>query len=180
MAVVGGAYAARELVHSDAAPAGGRNTIVCPKNAPGWQGRVVGPRPAPQAPVREARIVAGINALRRANGLAVLRVDPALTSAARAHSLDMIARNYFEHDGPGSRFTDRLANYTPASCIAENIAWGTGSFGTGPGVVTAWRNSAGHRHVMLLPWVHTVGVGVRVGTFLGAPGASVATADFAG
>lgn len=177
IAVVGGAYAAHELVTSGAAPT---STIVCPLNAPGWQGRVIGPRPKPVAPVRESRIVAGINAFRRANGLRVLRLDPALTAAARAHSLDMLARHYFDHDGPGSRFTDRLADYTPASCIAENIAWGSGTYGTGPGVVAAWKASPGHRHVMLLPWVTRVGVGVRVGTFLGAPGATVATADFAG
>lgn len=180
VAVVGGALVARDLIWSSAAPVKQGSTIVCPRNAPGWLGRITGAQPEATAPVREARIVAGINAFRRANGLRVLRSDAVLSQAARAHSLDMLSRGYFAHDGPGGTFVQRLAGYTPASCIAENIAWGSGSYGTGPGIVEAWKRSPGHRHVMLLPWTRSVGVGVEVGAFLGAPGASVATADFAG
>lgn len=179
-AISGGALVAKNLIWSEAAPTKHGNTIVCPRNAAGWRGHVTGARPRPIAPAREARIVAGINTFRRANGLRALRVDPALSSAARAHSRDMLSRGYFDHDGPGSPFTGRLARYTPATCIAENIAWGSGPYGTGTGIVEAWKKSPGHRKVMLLPWTRTVGVGVRVGTFLGARGASVATADFSG
>lgn len=177
IAVVGGAYAARELVRSDA---GVSNTIICPRNAPGWSGRVTGPRPRVQAPLREKRIVSGINAFRRANGLRTLVVNRTLADAARAHSGDMLSRGYFDHDAPGGTFTQRMSRYTPASCIAENIAWGTGPYGTGSGIVEAWKRSPGHRRVMLLPYVRQVGVGVRVGRFQGASGASVATADFSG
>lgn len=177
VAVVGGGVVARNLLAGNAAQT---NTIICPRNAKGWQGRVVGARPRAVAPVKEARIVAGINTFRRAHGLRVLRVDPVLADAARAHSLDMLTRSYFDHDAPGRSFTLRMSRYTPASCIAENIAWGSGPYGTGPGIVTAWKNSPGHRHVMLLPWVRTIGVGVRTGRFFGATGATVATADFAG
>lgn len=181
-ALVGGSYAAHELLQGKAATPESR--IICPSNAPGWQGRVTGPLVRATQPVREERIVQLVNAFRRAHGLRALREDKALASAARAHSLDMLQHAYFDHDGPatggGGRFTLRLSRYTPRSCIAENIAWGSGSYGTAPGVVKAWRESPEHRHVMLLPWVTLIGVGVRSGTFQGASGASIATADFAG
>lgn len=182
VALAGGSYAARELLQGNAAtPA---SIITCPPNAPGWKGRVTGPLVRATQPVREARIVQLVNSFRRAHGLSELRTSAALASAARAHSLDMLQHAYFSHDGPGTggggRFTLRLARYTPRSCIAENIAWGSGSYGTALGVVKAWRLSAEHRHIMLLPWVTLIGVGVRSGTFQGAAGASVATADFAG
>jgi uncharacterized protein YkwD len=92
----------------------------------------------------------------------------------------MLRGGYFSHAGRVEGFRRRLARYTPRTCIAENIAWGTGAYGTGAGIVSSWKTSAGHRKVMLLPWTTRVGVGVGTGRFLGAAGASVATADFAG
>jgi uncharacterized protein YkwD len=174
VAITGGGYAARTVLESRT------STGACPLNALAWKGRVTGVRLAATAPVREARIVTLINAFRRAHGLRALRTSPALAYAARAHSADMQQRNYFAHDGPDASFVDRLARYTPSSCIAENIAWGTAGFARATGVVSLWRSSPGHRHVMLLPWVTRVGVGVRTGSYLGAAGASIATADFSG
>lgn len=179
VAIVGGAYAARELVHSDAAPTSGSNVITCPANASGWSGRVAGARPAASMPQRERRVVQLVNAFRIQHGLHALTPSVVLADAARAHSRDMLQRQFFAHDAPAGRsFSQRLARYTPQSCIAETIAWGSGPYGTADGIVTAWKNSAGHRRVMLLPWVKRIGVGTAAGTYLGAGGATVATADF--
>lgn len=130
--------------------------------------------------MQEARVVSLINAFRRSHRLKTLTVDEALSEAARAHDLNMLRLQFFDHDGPAESFTQRMARYTPASCIAENIAWGTGAFGTGPGTVNAWKNSIGHRRNMLLPWITRIGVGVESGTFQGAAGANLTTADFSG
>jgi uncharacterized protein YkwD len=43
-----------------------------------------------------------------------------------------------------------------------------------------WMESPGHRANLLRPGWNRVGIGVRVGNFLGYPGATVITADFAG
>lgn len=178
VAVAGGTLAAKTLIEGRSATPS--NVIQCPLNAAGWTGRVSGPVLRSSSPLRERKIMLGINAFRRENGLRALSLDPRLSEAARAHSQAMLRGGFFSHDGQTERFSRRLARYTPRSCIAENIAWGTGSYGTGAGIVTAWKHSAGHRRVMLLPWTTRVGVGVRTGSFLGAAGASVATADFAG
>lgn len=177
VALFAGSYAAKRLLEGSAAT---NSVIQCPNNAPGWQGHITGPRVTPSAPAKEQGILRGINTFRSANGLRRLRPDATLALAAREHSANMIARRYFSHDGPDGSFERRLAKYTPRSCIAENIAWGSGPYGTASGVVQAWKDSPGHRHVMLLPWVTRVGVGVETGTIFDTANATVATADFAG
>jgi len=173
LAVVGGVLVARTLLEGKAVTP----RIPCPPAAH-WidHGDAV---PA-SYPLREHRIMLGINGFRRAHGLRLLRSSDALARAARAHSLDMLRKGYFAHDSPGGSFVQRLARYTPSSCIAEVLAWGVGSYGTARGVVAAWERSPEHRRVLLLSWIRSVGVGVRTGRFQGAAGASVATADFSG
>jgi uncharacterized protein YkwD len=175
VALGGGSYAAKRLLES------GASTIYCPRNAAGWRGHITGAKIPPSQPARERRIAKLVNQFRRQHGRHALKYSRVLATAARAHSADMIARNYFSHDTPrGRTFTQRLARYTPATCIAENIAWGTGKFGTAPSVVNDWKHSPDHRRVMLLPWTKRIGVGVQTGPFSGQQRAQLATADFAG
>lgn len=181
VALVGGSYAAKQLLTGNAAtPATPASTSLCPLNALSWKGHITGPRVTPSAPKKEAAIVRGINTFRSAHGLRPLRSDAALAYAARAHSQQMLRLGYFAHDGPNEGFVHRLGRYSPRSCIAENIAWGNGEFGTAGGVVQSWKESPGHRRIMLLPWTRRVGVGVAVGVFQDTAAASVVTADFAG
>jgi uncharacterized protein YkwD len=102
--------------------------------------------------------VKATNAARTAKKCAPLRVDGRLTTAARKHSADMVARNYFSHVSlDGSAFTSRAARAGYASASAENIAWG---YPTGEEVVKAWLKSPAHRANLLNCKSKAVGVGV--------------------
>lgn len=84
--------------------------------------------------------------------------DDRLGNAARAHSLDMGTRNYFDHitpDGvtPWTRISNAGYSYLTA---AENIAAG---YAGAPEVVTGWLNSVGHCRNIMSPNVTQLGVG---------------------
>lgn len=167
-------YATKSLILGNAAG------VSCRGQAAGWAGRVTGARIPPTHAKLEASIVAAVNGFRIAHGLRPLKTSATLGYAARYHSSDMHRKHYFEHERVGETFTLRFSRYTPSVCVAENIAWGTGGFATASGVVSLWRSSPGHRHVMLLPWVRRIGVGVIGGTFFGQRHARIVTADFSG
>ncbi|MER5295538.1 CAP domain-containing protein [Streptomyces pharetrae] len=101
-------------------------------------------------------------------GLRALSVDPALTSAAQAHSADMVARDFYAHTSPdGGRPWDRAAAAgSGLRSIGENIACGQRSPAE---VVTGWMNSPGHRANILEPDFTRIGVGFagggRAGTY---------------
>ena len=84
-------------------------------------------------PTLEERVVAAINVVRVANGLAPLRFNHELAAAARAHSLSMAEQGYFEHaSATGSPFWFRVrAKYPVGSrrywSVGENLAWGSPS-----------------------------------------------------
>jgi uncharacterized protein YkwD len=59
------------------------------------------PKHAPAPSALEQEMLALVNAERRREGLAALRWDGRLAAVGRAHSRDMIARNYFAHVAPG-------------------------------------------------------------------------------
>ncbi|WP_329332039.1 CAP domain-containing protein [Streptomyces sp. NBC_00663] len=102
------------------------------------------------------------NRERTRQGLPPLSVDPRLTTAAQAHSTDMIARAFYDHTAPdGSRPWDRAAaaGATQRS-IGENIACGQRSPAE---VVEGWMNSPGHRANILTPGFTHIGVGFAGG-----------------
>ena len=81
---------------------------------------------------------------RSAAGLAPLRSNPLLVNAARAHSQDMVVRNYNSHYspegiGPDSRIAQQGYSY---DWWAENILYG---FSTPAEGMNWWMNSPGHR-----------------------------------
>jgi uncharacterized protein YkwD len=106
----------------------------------------------------EAEVVELTNA-ERANALCgAVHTDDRLAAAARAHSEDMVERDFFDHvnpdgDGPGERAS--AAGYD--WWASENIAWG---YRTAEDVVAGWMNSPGHRRNILDCDVVAVGVGV--------------------
>ncbi|MEU4163342.1 S8 family serine peptidase [Actinoplanes sp. NPDC026670] len=106
----------------------------------------------------EAQVITLTNAQRTANGCAAARTDDRLTTAARAHSTDMVTNNFFSHTGSdGSNFVTRAsrAGYTAPS--GENIAYG---YRTPQDVVTGWMNSPGHRANILNCQSIAIGVGL--------------------
>ncbi|MFB4305736.1 CAP domain-containing protein [Actinomadura sp. GTD37] len=110
----------------------------------------------------EAAVVALTNAERAKEGCKPLRTDQRLVVAARKHSADMAANDYFDHtsrngDSPWKRMED--AGYTSPG--AENIAKG---YPTASAVVKGWMNSPGHRANILNCGLRAIGVGRASGS----------------
>ncbi|MCL7429591.1 CAP domain-containing protein [Streptomyces sp. YS415] len=108
------------------------------------------------------RVVELTNRERAGAGLAPLAVDPVLTTAAQAHSADMVARAFYSHTCPdGSRPWDRAAAAgSRRRSIGENIACGQRSPAE---VVRGWMNSPGHRANILKRDFTHIGVGFAGG-----------------
>ena len=130
------------------------------------------------APTRAERsLVLEVNRTRAAHGLRPLRLDAALERAARAHSGDMLRRNYFAH----GEIAPRLASFgVRGPYVGENLAWGIGHRAKARTIVRGWLASPAHRANLLRPGFRRIGIGRAVGTFGGFGGASIVTADFAG
>jgi uncharacterized protein YkwD len=110
-----------------------------------------------------------INHERGSRGLARLRADRDLDSAATGFARQMVRQRFFDHTSPGGstmtsriRATDYLRGAVSWSA-GENIAWGTGVLATPRATVQAWMRSAGHRRNLLDPGFRDVGIGVADG-----------------
>jgi uncharacterized protein YkwD len=126
---------------------------------------------------QEQSLLHAINQARTARGIPPLRVGVRLRSAARSHSHAMAQSGAFTH---GNWYRRLRRHGVRARTMGETIAWGVGVDGTAGAIVSMWLGSPSHRATMLNRRFRRVGVGVAVGTMAGLPGASVATADFAG
>lgn len=117
--------------------------------------------PAESTTAYEREVVREINAARARAGCPALRNDSRLAAAARAHSDDMAARNYFDHNSPdGVTPWDRAKAAGYAQPSAENIAAGQA---TPAAAVKAWLNSPGHRANILNCSSRATGVGFAEG-----------------
>ncbi len=86
-------------------------------------------------------------------------MDARLRAAARGHSQDMAANNYFSHTSlDGRTFDQRIgeAGYTGAFPWGENIAAGQS---TPEAVVTGWMASPGHCTNIMSAGYKAIGVG---------------------
>lgn len=120
-------------------------------------------RPAVPSKVTDAESAAVrlTNVERALHGCSALRIDVRLRSAARAHSVDMHRRDYFDHNSPDGRTPwDRIKAAGYADPGAENIAKG---YATAQAVVQGWMNSPGHRANILNCKLTAVGIGVEFG-----------------
>ncbi len=114
-------------------------------------------------------------------GLPRLCIHPALVKAARAHSRDMVRRDYFSHfttgrnDGPCERIS--RYGYHWHQC-GENIAWGSGTSGSPRKIFKLWMNSSGHRANILNREFREVRIGAAGGTFGGHRSVTMWTVDF--
>jgi uncharacterized protein YkwD len=125
----------------------------------------------------EASLLREVNHVRAAHGLGALRYDATLTRAARFHTREMTLADDFAHGD----FAARMSRFRVAGLsMGENLAWGSGPFGTPRGIVDAWLASPGHRANLLRPGFSRIGLGELRTRFLGADDATVVTADFAG
>lgn len=109
-----------------------------------------------------------VNEQRCAEGLAPLALNAKLTAAAKRHSEDMAANNFFDHEGSdGSKMSDRIrdAGYSFSSA-AENIAAGSTSVDF---IFELWWGSQGHHDNIMRANLREMGVSMvtRSGTQYG-------------
>ncbi len=133
----------------------------------------------------EKRVLELHNKARKSRGLRPLCVHPALTQAARAHSRDMLDRDYSSHTSPdGETVKQRLKRfgYDCSDCsyyaYGENIAWGCGSYGAPERIFRWWMHSSGHRSNILNKKFREVGIGVLTGTYKKCNQVTMYTVDF--
>ena len=124
------------------------------------------------------------NQVRAEHDLPALRENKRLRKAAQGHSTDMVRDRFFEHTTPeGATMVDRIlrAKYVredQAWALGENLAWGTGAFGTPRGAIEAWLDSPGHRANLLRRSYREVGIGVVLGVPVSDAAGATYTVDF--
>ena len=125
------------------------------------------------------------NKARAKRGLRALCVHPALTRAARAHSQEMLDKDYSSHESfNGESVKQRLGRFGyafdgyPYYAYGENITWGCGSLGAAGHRFEWWMSSSGHRGNILNTNFRQVGIGVRMGAFKTCNDATMYTVDF--
>lgn len=120
-----------------------------------------GSEPADTVAAYEQEVFDLVNQIRAENGLEPFVYNVTLAETARAHSQDMIDRNFFSHTNPdGEDPFDRMRdNGLSFSMAAENIAAGQR---TPEEVVNSWMNSEGHR-ANILGGCEELGVGLALG-----------------
>ncbi len=126
---------------------------------------------------QEQSLLQAINHARAARGAPPLRVGVRLQQAARAHSRAMARSGAFTH---GNWYRRLRRHGVRARSLGETIAWGVGTDGSASALVAMWLGSPSHRATMLRRGFRRIGVGVATGNMGGFPGATIATADFAG
>ncbi len=109
----------------------------------------------------QAEVLTHLNAERRAEGLAPLRLSNKLTKAAQGHACDNADRRSISHtssDGGTLKTRLRKAGYAFRTA-AENTGRG---FASGARAVQWWMNSSKHRDNILLRKAREVGIGIAV------------------
>jgi uncharacterized protein YkwD len=140
-----------------------------------------------QATQLQAALLDKVNAFRTARGLTRLRLSPALSAAANAHSTEMARLGYFSHNSAnGASFSSRLGRFYPLRgfhswSVGENLLWSAPDVGA-LRALKLWLASPPHRANLLSPRWREIGIGAMHST--SAPGvyggrpATVVTADF--
>jgi uncharacterized protein YkwD len=135
----------------------------------------------------QTALIDQVNAFRASRGLVRLRVSPALTAAATAHSTSMANKGYFSHNSAnGTSFSQRLAYFYPAGgfrswSVGENLLWGSPDIGA-VRALKLWLASPPHRANLLNSRWREIGLSAvhstsAPGVYHNAP-ATIVTADF--
>ena len=112
----------------------------------------------------EREAIDALNDVRRANGLAPLRVSGSLNNSSGDYARKMLRHDFFGH-GPS---IDVAGGFRSAG---ETLAYHTGWNAQPRRTVVRWMNSPGHRAVLLSPGFRWVGMGLARGRL----GSSVVT-----
>jgi len=114
-------------------------------------------------------------------GLNVLADSGQLDLSAQRKSADVIQCDSFSHEACGREFTYwmRQSGYMSSSCwhVGENLAWGSGEYGTVRAIFRAWMSSPEHRHNILGAY-DELGVNLTIGELEGRVDTHVWTEHF--
>jgi uncharacterized protein YkwD len=117
-----------------------------------------------------------VNFARRQAGLGELAGADALAQSAHDKALDIFSCDSFSHYACGREFTFWMKETgymsTPCWRVGENLAWGTGEYGSVRSIFTAWMRSPDHRANVLGDFDET-GLSLQVGTLEGNTGTRV-------
>ena len=121
----------------------------------------------------ESQVLGQLNAVRKAHGLAPLRLSLPLSAAADAHSRAMGTFGFFAHSSrDGSAFWKRVQRYYGKGryanwSVGENLLWSTTGLGAS-GALKLWMASPGHRkNILTARWRE---IGLSAVTVPAAPG----------
>lgn len=121
------------------------------------------------------------NFARARSGLGELAAAPELGQSSHAKAEDVLRCDSFSHDACGRDFTYwiRAAGYLGEGCwhAGENLAWGTGEYGSVRSIFRAWMDSPTHRRNILGEY-EQVGIGLLSGNLEGRSGARVWASHF--
>ncbi len=136
---------------------------------------------AAPAAKQEQAMLCMTNFARARSGLGELAAAPELGQSAAAKAEDVLSCDSFSHDACGRDFTYwiRAAGYIGESCwhAGENLAWGTGEYGSVRSIFRAWLDSTTHRRNILGDY-EQVGIGLLSGSLEGHSGARVWASHF--
>jgi uncharacterized protein YkwD len=122
------------------------------------------------------------NYARAQEGLAPLHLSSTLDAAGQAKLAADLSCGEFTHTPCGQPFDNVFASYLEGAAgyeIGENIAWGTGSYGTPRSTMDGWLHSEGHRENILTAAYVDLGIGyVPNQTFQGYSGATLWSQEF--
>jgi uncharacterized protein YkwD len=128
-------------------------------------------------PTAQRAMLCLTNYARTHAGLVPLRLDAALSRAGQAKLAADLSCREFSHTPCGKPFDSVFTSYiagTRGYTIGENIAWGTGNYGTPRETMNSWLHSAGHRENILTAAFRDLGIGYAPNeTFLGNHGAAL-------
>lgn len=130
---------------------------------------------------QEKAMLCMTNFARASAGLGELVEAGELDSSAGGKAGDVLRCDSFSHFACGREFTYwiRESGYIGEGCwhAGENLAWGTGEYGSVRSIFRAWMNSPTHRENILGDYSQ-VGIAVDSGDLEGHPGARVWAAHF--
>ena len=122
----------------------------------------------------ERAIVSLINQERNQRGIREMSWDPKLQAIARAHSLDMSDKGYFNHmNRSGLDYRDRAVSagyHCPNpkwQGVAENLYFGPRGYQSPQAAVNSWLDSPLHKRAMLDPTFSKAAIGVHEGHLAG-------------
>ena len=144
-------------------------------------GLVAPPGTCPEAPggaaAEEATMLCLTNYARAQAGEDPLEPAAALQDSAAEKAEDIINCDSFSHFACGREFSYwiRANGYMSTECwhVGENLAWGTGRYGTVSSIFRAWLRSTEHRENLLDARFTQVGIDRRVGQLEGQRGAHI-------